>query len=221
MALPSLVVFGPQTTWPTSKYLLQLRTTLLLDPRLRTFVAAIKSLPSLWQGLVEYDPRLSRVPGLDSVQTLVKWVEHGDMPHGVETAPNVLTMPLTIITQVVQYLHYVDSAIDSPSHDQILGSVKIGGIQGFCTGLLTAIAVACSSDEDSINELGAVALRLALCIGAYVDLDGAYADEPLETSSLAVRWRPEVGHERTLETLKESLKGFPNVRISVEGCKRS
>ena len=221
MTLPSLVVFGPQTTWPTSKYLLQLRTTLLLDPRLHTFLAAIKDLPSLWRSLVEHDARLSGVPGLDSVQILVHWVEHGDMPHDVNISPNVLTMPLTIIIQVIQYLHYIDSDIDGPSHGQILENVKAGGVQGFCTGLLTAIAVACSRDEGSVNELGAVALRLALCIGAYVDLDGAFADEPLETSSLAVRWRPAVGHDRTLDDLKEILKGFPNVRRSIDGCKRS
>jgi len=209
MALPSLLVFGPQTTWPTSTYLSQLRAILLLDARLDTFLAAIKALPSLWQDLVEHDPCLATVPGLNSVQDLLDWLKHGEMPTRADVPPNVLTMPLTIIIHVVQFLHYIHSEAEKSSYGQILENVKAGGVQGFCTGLLTAIAVACSKDEESVNELGAVALRLALCIGAYVDLDGAFADQPLETSSIAVRWKSEKGREMISETLKD----YPNVSV--------
>lgn len=207
-ALPSLIAFGSQTTWPTSEYLFQLRAALLLEPRLRTFLIAIKELPRLWQDLIAYDPRLTAVPGEKCLDDLVEWVNHGELQSTSGLPPNVLTTPFTIIIHVIQYFHYIDGL--QTNHAEVLKNVKTGGIQGFCTGILTAIAVACSKDEEDINVFGAVALKLALCIGAYVDLDGAFASEVNETTSIAVRWRSEAGHDSILET----LKSFPEVSMT-------
>lgn len=213
--LPSLLVFGPQTTWPTSEYLFQLRAVLLLEPQLRTFLIAIKALPELWQALVDHDSALAAVPGDECLKNLREWIDHGELSLTSDVPPNVLLMPFTIIIHIIQYFHYIGSN-DGPSQTEVLDNIKLGGVQGFCTGILTAIAVACSKNEEDINAFGAVALRLALCIGAYVDLDGAFADEAHVTSSLAVRWRSEAGHDRILETLKSypevsSTQRFPFV----------
>jgi Starter unit:ACP transacylase in aflatoxin biosynthesis len=205
MALPSIVTFGSQTTWPNSEYLFQLRAALLLQPRLRTFLVAIKKLPGLWQDLVAHDPRLNAVPGQACLEDLVEWVNHGEFQSKSGLPPNVLTMPFTIIIHITQYFHYLDGL--QSNHAEVLENLKTGGIQGFCTGMLTAIAVACSKNEEDANKFGVVALKLALCIGAYVDLDGAFAYEATETTSVAVRWRSGAGHDRILET----LKSYPEV----------
>src|SRR5205814_10468875 len=113
---------------------------------------------------------------------------------------------------IVQYLDYTRHNV---SHVCILESVKDGGIQGFCTGFLTAIALACSREEKDIDVFGAVALRLAMCIGAFIDIDGAFNTPPNETSCLAVRWTEEFGLSRVLD----SLNGYANVRISHERTK--
>lgn len=207
MAVPSLIVFGPQTTWPTSEYLFQLRAVLLLNPRLRTFLLAVKELPDFWQVLVEHDPRLSTVPGVKCLKDLRDWIDHGEFSLTWDVPPNVLSMPFTIIIQLVQYFHYLDNDI---SQAQILENVNVGGVQGFCTGILTAIAVACSKTEDDVNTYGAVALRLALCIGAYVDLDAASIDGRLRSSSLAVRWKTAAGHDKVLEI----LRSYPEVSLT-------
>ncbi len=208
MVQPSLVVFGPQTTWPTAEYLFQLRAVLLLDPRLHSFLSAVKELLKFWQDLVEYDPRLSVVSGRKCLDDLREWIDHGEFLPMSGVPPNVLTMPFTVIVHLVQYFHYMDPDV---SQAQLLEGLKVGGVQGFCTGMLTALAVACSKTEEEVNTYGAVALRLALCIGAYVDLDGLSSDGALDSASLAVRWRSAAGHEEVMEILKH----YPDVRTLI------
>lgn len=204
-ALPSIVAFGSQTTWPSSEYLSQMRNSLLLDPRLRTFITAIKELPHFWQDLLNHNPDLSVVPAQACLDDLVEWLNHGAFKTTKGVPANVLTMPFTIILHICQYFHYLDRL--HSRHSEVLEKLKTGGVQGFCTGMLTAIAVASSRNEEEINVMGAVALKLALCVGAYVDLDGTSADVGHATNSIAVRWRSGGGHDRVLDTLKR----FPDV----------
>ena len=208
MIRPSILAFGSQTTWPSPIYLSQLRSKLLLEPRLRGFVAAIKELPQVWCDLVDHGPDLAVVPGQTALDELVGWLNHGEFKTTKSVPPNVLSMPMTIILHIAQYFHYLD--LLQCRHAQVLEHVKIGGVQGFCTGLLTAIAVASASDEEDVNRQSAVALRLAVCIGAYVDLDGSPMDGLEGTASIiAVRWRSRDGHNKVLE----SIKSYPDVRI--------
>ena len=208
---PSIIAFGSQTPWPSSGYLVNLRAALLLEPRLKPFLIAIKGLPTLWRDLIAHDPKLTAVPGQAWLDHLVEWVNHGESQSISGSPPNVLTMPFTIIIHIIQYSHYVHGL--QTNHAEVLKNVETGGIQGFCTGLLTAIAVACSKDEEAIDVFSVVALKLALCIGAYVDLDGAFANEVNETTSVAVRWRSEAGHDSILDT----LKSYPEVSMAHKG----
>ena len=200
MPLPSMYVFGPQVTKPSSEYLFQLRATLLLEPRLQTLLGTIRELPDLWQTLLYHDPRLRVLNGERSLATLQTWLNHGGFSTDDESVPNVLSMPLTVIIQLVQYTHFLANNPWGATHEDLKTAIKKGGIQGFCLGLLTAVAVAASTDETDLANIGSVALRLALCIGAYVDLDGAINRE---TSSLAVRWSSISGHNHVLDILKD------------------
>ena len=211
MAFPSMIAFGSQTTWPSSEYLFQLRAALLLEPRLRHLLVAIKELPRLWQELVSHDSRLTAVPGHACLEELVEWVNHGEFRSTFAMPPNVLTMPLTIVIHISQYFRYLDGL--QSNHADVMENLSLGGVQGFCTGLLSAIAVACSKNEGDVNTFSVVAMKLALSIGAYVDLDGAFANEANETTSIAVRWRSEAGHNRVLETLTK----YPEVSLTNEG----
>ena len=204
MALPSLVVLGPQTPLPSAEHLSHLRQVLLNDRRLATFVTAIKDLPSLWPILVEAIPSLSQVPGLQLLEGIKRWIDQGEFPaQASETLPNIISTPLTVIMQIVEYFNYLELLGPGVSHAKILDDVHNGGIQGFCTGFLGAIALACSKDEQNISDLGAVALRLAVCIGVCVDLDGPFAHPPRETSCITVRWTAAIGKGQVLSILKD------------------
>ena len=210
MPLPSLLIFGPQTSWTNADYLSRVREILLLDPHLQSFVAAIRKLPELWKALVKDDPRLEQIQGLESLRFLLEWLDGADVALTGAEKTNVSTMPLTIIIDLTQYFYYFDNDADYPSQSRVLQSVERGGIQGFCAGMLTAIAVACSKDEQDVNTFGAVALRLAVCIGAYVDL---YSVLNIDTVSLAVRWKSHTGHDRVRELLKSVSSAYIGVIV--------
>ena len=207
MALPSLVVFGPQTIWPSDQYLYHLRAVLLLNPRLRPFILAIRELPSLWESLTVFDARLVAVPGLRLITDLHRWLDYGTISQPSEEFPNALLTPFTVIIHITQYFQYLDSTDGGLTHSDIFKRIDFGGFQGFCTGILAAIAASCSKNDEDLSTLGVVALRLALCIGAYMDLDLAYADQSTKYRSLAVRWKLDAGSD----TITDILGHYPEV----------
>lgn len=204
MSLPSLVVFGSQTPCPSVEYISRLRSFLLNSHYLADFVTAIRDLPDIWPSLVEVSPSLSRVPGLKALEDFRRWIDQGDLPFSSsEILPNVLSTPLTVIIHISEYFNYLEQVGPGTSHAQVLDSVQNGGIQGLCTGLMAAISLACSSSEEDIGKIGAVALRLAVCIGAFVDLDARYAVVPCETSCFTVRWTSNMGKSHILDILDD------------------
>ena len=194
-----LIVFGPQTSCPSKGFLAEIRKYLLSEPRLVTFLEALNNLPSLWDRLVDHDETLKALPGRETLPQLGNWIQHGELPDEMITESNLFGMPLTIVIHIVQYFHYLNGNI---SHTEIMEDVSTAGVQGFCLGLLSAVAVGCAKQEAEINTLAAVALRLAVCIGAYIDLHRVYTVDSFDSVSFAVRWRSATSHNSLLEVLQ-------------------
>ena len=194
-----LVVFGPQTSCPSKGFLAEIRKYILSEPRLVTFLEALNDLPSLWDRLVDHDERLKAIPGRETLVRLRNWIQHGELPDEVIAESNLFGMPLTIVIHIVQYFHYLAGNI---SHNQLMEDVSTAGVQGFCLGLLSAVAVGCARQEAEIEAQASVALRLAVCIGAYVDLHRVNTVESFDSVSLAVRWRSVTSHNSLLEVLQ-------------------
>jgi hypothetical protein len=187
-SLPSLPIFGPQTEFPPEKVLQDVRHELISSPRLSTLKEALDNLPQFWQGLVDFDPSLRQVPGGEYLGHLKQWIKDGGpFPHQQSNAPNHYALTVTVILQIIQYTRYLDQ-LGKDSHRKVLNSVMAGGIQGFCVGFLSAVAVAVSGSEIDLGPCAAIALHLAVCIGAYVDLDGAYSPVATEYMAVAIRW---------------------------------
>ncbi|KAK8029647.1 Methylphloroacetophenone synthase [Apiospora rasikravindrae] len=117
----------------------------------------------------------------------------------------------TLNYSITQYTRYLDH-LGHDSHRRLLNSAKSGGLQGFCVGFLSAVAVAVSKTEADIGASAAVALRLAVCIGAYVDLDGAYSSAPTEYRATALRWR--TGNAEDKAEVAAVLETTPHSYIS-------
>jgi len=208
--VPSLLVFGPQTELPSLEVLAELRQELVKNPRLSSLQDAVKNLPRFWQTLTNFDPSLSRVPGAKYLDDLQRWIVDGDaFPHHLGDAPNVYSLPVTLILQIIQYVRYLNRLGEKDPHRLVLEGLQAGGIQGFCVGFLSAIAVSSSESAADIAAVAAVSLRLAVCIGAYVDQDGSFAEQANQTSCLSIRWRSDDVDEKEVADL---IRTYPDVR---------
>ncbi|KAL3431737.1 hypothetical protein BDV09DRAFT_206463 [Aspergillus tetrazonus] len=206
---PSALVFGSQTTLPSVAAASRLRAALLLDPRLYQLRTSIESLTEIWPALAISDPALERVagPAEKSLRQLCRWLSHSEFPDATEISelPATFVTPFTVILHTVLYMQYTDGN-GRLGHADVLRAVRNnGGVQGFCTGFLTAVSVATSPDLEALSRQACVALRLAVAIGAYIDLDLIDSD----VSSVAVRSRA------GKKGLEDSLAHFPGAYISV------
>ena len=217
MALPSLIAFGALSPWPASDRLDRLRNTLQHHESLQPIVKVVQELPLLWKALSNRDPSLHSIAGQAAAQQLAQWVTGASNAQIVEGGDNVTRMPVTIIGQIAQYISYLRQCDESLDHESIIGSVAVGGgIQGFCIGLLSALAVASGKTEDDVGSLAAISVRLAFCIGAYVDLDQHRNGDDSKALTLAVRWRAPM----TLEGIQHLCSGVPNVSLTVNFNRR-
>lgn len=166
-------------------------------------------LPQFWQGLVDFDPSLGKIPGSEYLGHLKQWVKDGGpFPHHQSNPPNHYALAVTVLLQITQYTHYLDQ-LGNDSHRKILNSVLAGGIQGFCVGFLTAVAVASSRSEVDLGPSAAIALRLAVGIGAYVDHDGAFSPVATEYMAVAIRWREGNADDKVEAT--KIIRSIPDV----------
>lgn len=190
--LPSLITFGPLAMWPTPDQIDHIREAFRNSPdALRPLTTAIAGLESLWARLENHDNDLASISEqakrswklLQDVLTSV--VDENDTH--VDRKQNMVMLPLTVIIQILQYQGFLGLLGPRYTHGKVMESVKAGGgVQGFCAGLLTALAVAGASTDEDVVQLAASSVRLAFCIGAYVDSDQARS----EHVSVALRMKP-------------------------------
>ena len=209
--IPSLLVFGPLTEFPSQDTLAEVRQELIKNPRLSDFQSAVKNLPKFWQTLTDSDSSLCCVPGAEYLGDLCGWiVDGGPFPHHLGKIPNLYALPVTVIVQITQYFRYLSWLGVENAHGLVLEGVQSGGIQGFCAGFLSAIAVSSSKTETEIGAVAAISLHLAVSIGAYVDQDGSFAEPPNETACAVIRWRGDNVSKK--DELNDLIRTYPDVR---------
>ena len=202
--LPSLIVFGSLNIWPSAEEQQELRRSILQQDHLSQVREAICRLPEVWETLLANDTGLDTVQGAAAAEQLATWVSSGGALSRGTTQNNILSLPLTILSHLCEYMTYLQQT--GFSHSTILEHVvKAGGVQGFCAGLLSALAVAGSRDEGSVGLHGALSVRLAFATGAYVDLDSLRNGQ---TSCLALRWKS----PNSLASIQNVLEKYNSVR---------
>lgn len=211
---PSLLVFGPQAH-PSSADLAELRSQLISSTRLSKLLISIRRLPELWPRLIRLDPELERIPGDSLLKDVAEWLAPGhaglgSFPHRPSDMPATLAFPINFLFQIVQYHGYLEQYVqESDAQQSILKKIQAGGAQGFCLGFLSAITVATSGSEDQLIEIAIRALKLAVCIGAYVDKDAATRTNERATC-ISVRGRQTL--DKTGSKVAHILGNFPKVR---------
>ncbi|KAJ5748649.1 uncharacterized protein N7511_010345 [Penicillium nucicola] len=194
---PVSVLFGPQCS-NFDEVSAQISKTLTEDSSAEFIDEILQELPSLWTDLTKALPSLCQVPGNDQLLTLVQELHSSPSPVTAEPT-NVVLTPLTVISQILDFIKLNDLNLNQSVIDT----------QGFCVGFLSAVVLACSKGEQELRSLTATIVRLAVCIGALVDLD------ELENGvfrSIAVRWRDLAG----CKTFQRVMASHPEAYASCE-----
>ncbi|PNP73507.1 hypothetical protein FNYG_13157 [Fusarium nygamai] len=180
-------------------------------------------LPELLSLLIKREPSLERVSTVLGLQNLVEWIECGNssLLSAGRTSCNAQLAVLTVLAHISEYMLYLSSHDVSEQDDRgnldthagVLEGVRNGGIQGLCFGLLSAIALACAPTSTDVAKYAAVAVRLAFCVGALVDLDEMELSEP--TVCICTRW-PQSEIDDREEVMKAVLDNYPESYVGVQ-----
>ncbi|PWY76491.1 polyketide synthase [Aspergillus sclerotioniger CBS 115572] len=215
---PSMLVFGPQSSTPSLECLAQLQSVLGSESKshLQSLRAAVERAFTVWPMLLASDLSLADLPGDQYIKQLLGLVSADIDPAVVRVGdlPSTVVTPLTVLLHLAQYLLYVGSgsAHGISTHSQVLDRVRLqGGVQGFCTGLLSAVAVAGSHDEQELIHRASTVLRLAIAIGACVDADAHGQSSSKEAGCIVVKWSNEEGKAQLLRSLAQTAGAYISV----------
>ncbi|KAH8693297.1 hypothetical protein BGW36DRAFT_431029 [Talaromyces proteolyticus] len=197
----------------------------------RTWILdTISGLPKYWDVLTDKMHNMAgTIPGRRQLACLDQWLRHStvdiDMTQDDGNLPSIVIGPLVVFIQLTQYWRYLElkstddlgEAADLQA-DLVLRQKQKGGPKveslGFCAGLLAAMAVASASNREEFYKYGAVAVRLAMLIGALIDVQEAWDKGHAKGGSVsyAIAWR---GQKQADEVTRivESLS--PNAYLAV------
>ncbi|KAL7940701.1 hypothetical protein V8C42DRAFT_361770 [Trichoderma barbatum] len=200
------VLFGPQGQ-VTTNTLLEIRALLHENTHLNFLSETISELPTLWRAILGAWPDLDRLPAEERLTELSQFFKGGPAPSFSEPADNILLCPLTVIAQIVEFWKSTHGIGDR----SFIGS-QLRDVQGFCLGFLTAVALSCSRNEAQYKSLASTAVRLAVCLGAVVDLN-AVSDSGSRcgsASTMAVRWKSKAHWQH----LQHTIERYPRAYLS-------
>ena len=190
------VLFGPQCS-NFDEVSAQISTALAEDSSVQFISEILQELPSLWADITKALPSLCQISGYEQIIALVQQLHGSPSPPTAEPMSVILT-PLTVISQILEFIKL----------KEFNGEQNIIDTQGFCVGFLSAIVVAYSKGEDEFRVLTATIVRLAICIGALVDLDELVHGT---SRSIAVRWKDLAGCKK----FQQVIASHPEVNFSI------
>ena len=210
----TVLLFGPQALSFSPESLKILRTVLTDSEEYQWMLDTVAELPNHWNTIITKLPKLQEIPGERLLQDLNTWIRSGVVEQAMFQLPNILLTPLVVITQLTQFFQYLllsmsNASVQAKDLHSAFVERNVETV-GFCTGLLSASAVAKSSDQAAFRRNGAVAVRLAMLIGALVDAQDASDRLHGRSKSFAAAWTtPAMAAE-----LVRILDGFPEVIYS-------
>ena len=204
-----VLLFGPHALAFDIKFFNKLRIQLHDEPSNHWVLNLVSHLPKLWGPLVQSVPALQHFNGEELLQALNQGLQNGEISESVFPLPNILLTPLVVIAQLTQYSSFLKAALPGlVDTDEIPVSItESTEILGLCTGILSSLAVGCSSSLAKLQYYGSVAVRLAVIIGALVDAREASSSSEGSSKSFSMSWS---GAESS-EVVTKILDNFPEV----------
>lgn len=204
----TVLLFGPQALSFQQDVFHQLKSTISDDADHRWMLDVLAELPTLFKTFSGEFQKLHAIPGIELLEDLNDWFKSAKAPPASFQLPNILLSPLVVLTQLTQYSKYLTLAHPKPAYGQNRYSFHSQETEtvGFCTGILSALAVSSAGNHAQFQQYGAVAVRLAAIIGALVDAQDVL-DKSGESKSFATVWK---SSEKKIE-MTRILQLFPEV----------
>ena len=138
-----MAVFSPQSKAPKESYLDELRSYLCGKAELRPLLDGIENLPQIWSIFARNNSDIAALTqGTRYTRALSDWITNGNSAGISNVMSGILSLPLLTIIQVVQYFQFLE--IKRLRHCDFMERLRDrGGIQGYCGGLMPAVAIAC------------------------------------------------------------------------------
>lgn len=168
----TVLIFGSQALGSYKKLFHSLHSHIRRSENVQWVGEVLKDLQRQRDALCQFYPKLEwDSSGLAYLAQLRNWLGDDTETYQWVDPPNIVLTPVVVAIQLIEYMKILDEeALTSSSHKN---APKIGECLGLCTGVLSAIAVACSPDIDQLTRYGAAAIRLAMLVGAVVDAEEA------------------------------------------------
>ena len=214
----TVLLFGPQALSFSEESFQRVRSALTGNPDSAWMREVVAELPECTRRISEQFPKLQATPAATLQDSLKAWLETNTSPTKAtfKSLPNALLTPLVVLDQLTQYAQYVQLAHVEAGLGLDLYGPQPRNIRtlGFCTGLLSALAVSSASTQAEFRKYAAVSVRLAALIGAVVDAEdaiGQYGEA--KTFSTVCH-----SSEQEME-LQNILQEFPQVRVRLNNAR--
>jgi hypothetical protein len=208
---PVVLVFGPQSLTLDQAAVSRLHRRLCSSASLSWVLETLLGLQGWWAPLAKAIPGLQHLGngGESALGGVAAWLQFGDPGHLPWPLPNIVLTPLTVVQHLAELYEIRDGHGRASSHNRgsVFGCLEVVGL---CTGLLTASALALSSDESQLAVHGSAAIRLAMLIGAVVDAQDSRLDEQQRAVSFAIDW----DKNGTKTSIEEAVKTISSVSAS-------
>ncbi|PVH93131.1 ketoacyl-synt-domain-containing protein [Periconia macrospinosa] len=201
----NLVVFGSQCFTFSQDDAARLHENISDCAELDWILETLQTLRNHWSHLSAAVPLLQRWDGEARLQELAIWAQSGTSGCLSWPLPNTILTPLVVAQHLAEF--YETAMSRSRDRELVLDGITIG----LSTGLLGSAAVSCSKNWQDFTSNGAVAIRLAVLIGAVVDATDFSLPEQEQATSLSVVWAQSGGRE----TLNHLLGTIERAYISV------
>lgn len=201
------LLFGPLVLSFDQAAFEHLRKTIVNSEEHRWALEVLSSLPQYYTTIVHAFPGIN---GRNEVQLedLKGALQSGKPLATSFPLPNALLIPLVMVLHLTEYsrfLHQTSEELES-GIDPFDASRHNKETVGFCTGLLSAMAVSSAGSREEFRKYAAVAVRLGLLVGMVVDAqDISSAQGP--SKSISASWNSAQKREDARRIMDE----FPQV----------
>jgi hypothetical protein len=205
------LIFGPQAMSFDLNTFTTLRTKLVENRRGQWAIDAIAALPAQWTAVSGNITILKQYDAGKFLQNLNEWLKTGRVPLTEIPFRNVLLAPLVVTDHLTSYLEFLQSAFPDLSDDQELPASAKDSLEtlGLSLGTLSAFAVSSSSTVSEVKKHGAIAITLAMLVGAVGDAEDLSRVPEERALSFSAFWKSTELHD----LLHDSLNAIPEVRI--------